>query len=39
MITPGTGFGTGGEGWFRISLTAPDQDIATAAARLEQWRR
>ena len=39
VITPGTGFGTGGEGWFRISLTAPDQDIATAAARLEQWRR
>jgi LL-diaminopimelate aminotransferase len=35
VLTPGVGFGSGGEGWFRISLTAPDERIAAAAARLE----
>jgi len=38
VITPGTGFGPGGEGWFRISLTAADTDIETAAQRLREWR-
>lgn len=37
VITPGTGFGPGGEGWFRISLTADDEDVATAAERLRGW--
>ena len=37
VVTPGLGFGTGGEGWFRISLTAGDQDIAEGARRLEGW--
>ncbi len=36
VVTPGVGFGPGGEGWFRISLTAPDERIATAAHRLER---
>lgn len=35
VLTPGTGFGPGGEGWFRIALTAPDQRIEAAAERLE----
>jgi LL-diaminopimelate aminotransferase len=35
VVTPGVGFGPGGEGWFRISLTAPDEQIAAAAQRLE----
>lgn len=35
VLTPGVGFGPGGEGWFRISLTAPDAQIAAAAERLE----
>lgn len=35
VLTPGVGFGGGGEGWFRISLTAPDERIDAAAARLE----
>ncbi|HOX26580.1 MAG TPA: aminotransferase class I/II-fold pyridoxal phosphate-dependent enzyme [Candidatus Krumholzibacteria bacterium] len=35
VLTPGVGFGPGGEGWFRISLTAPDDRIAVAARRLE----
>jgi LL-diaminopimelate aminotransferase len=34
VVTPGPGFGPGGEGWFRISLTAPDDRIAAAAERL-----
>ncbi len=38
VITPGLGFGTGGEGWFRISLTASDEAIAQGARRLEGWK-
>ncbi len=38
VLTPGNGFGTGGEGWFRISLTASDKDIAEGAKRLLGWR-
>jgi len=38
VVTPGTGFGPGGEGWFRISLTAADADVVTAAERLRGWR-
>lgn len=35
VVTPGVGFGPGGEGWFRISLTASDERIEAAARRLE----
>ncbi len=38
VVTPGTGFGSGGEGWFRISLTADDDDIAEGARRIGDWR-
>lgn len=38
VITPGLGFGTGGDGWFRISLTASDDAIAEGARRLEGWK-
>jgi LL-diaminopimelate aminotransferase len=38
VVTPGTGFGPGGEGWFRISLTASDEDIAEGARRIGGWR-
>jgi LL-diaminopimelate aminotransferase len=34
VVTPGTGFGPGGEGWFRISLTAADDRVDAAAERL-----
>ncbi len=37
VVTPGLGFGPGGEGWFRISLTAPDEDITEAARRFREW--
>ncbi len=36
VVTPGTGFGSGGEGWFRISLTSADDRIDEAAARLRR---
>ena len=38
VVTPGNGFGTGGEGWFRISLTAGDDRIAEGARRIRGWR-
>jgi LL-diaminopimelate aminotransferase len=34
VITPGSVYGPAGEGWFRISLTAPDERIAEAVQRL-----
>lgn len=34
-VTPGTNFGPGGEGYVRISLTAPSERIDEAVARLE----
>ncbi len=37
VLTPGNGFGPGGEGWFRISLTTADDRIAEGAKRLEGW--
>lgn len=36
VLTPGVGFGAGGEGWFRISLTAADDRIAAAAERIRR---
>ena len=38
VVTPGTGFGSGGEGWFRISLTAAEADLEEGARRLAGWR-
>lgn len=35
FITPGTNFGSAGEGYVRISLTAPEERIATAIKRME----
>jgi LL-diaminopimelate aminotransferase len=34
FLTPGTNFGDAGEGYVRISLTAPDERIATAVERM-----
>jgi LL-diaminopimelate aminotransferase len=34
-ITPGTNFGNAGEGYVRISLTAPDERIETALQRMK----
>jgi LL-diaminopimelate aminotransferase len=36
-VTPGTVFGQGGEGFMRLSLTAPLERITEAMYRLERW--
>lgn len=35
FVTPGTNFGEAGEGYLRISMTAPDERIETALARMK----
>ena len=35
VVTPGSGFGPSGEGYFRISLTATDSRLEEAARRIE----
>ena len=35
LLTPGTGFGDGGEGYFRIALTAPVSSLERAVRALE----
>ena len=37
-ITPGVGFGAYGEGYFRLSVTAPDERLAEAMKRMGQLR-
>lgn len=34
VISPGSAYGPSGEGWFRISLTTPDDKLAEAVERL-----
>jgi LL-diaminopimelate aminotransferase len=36
-LTPGTVFGPGGEGYVRLSLTAPEERLAEAMDRLANW--
>jgi LL-diaminopimelate aminotransferase len=36
VATPGTGFGEHGEGYFRLSITAPDDTILKAGRKLEE---
>jgi LL-diaminopimelate aminotransferase len=36
VVSPGSMYGPGGEGFFRISLTTPDERIAEAVARLRE---
>jgi len=41
LLTPGTGFGAGGEGYFRVALTSPADVIRRAIGKLEAltlWR-
>jgi len=37
VVTPGTGYGKCGEGYIRLSLTAPDDRIEEGLARLSTW--
>ena len=36
-VTPGTVFGSNGEGYVRISLTSPDEKIDESMQRLSDW--
>jgi LL-diaminopimelate aminotransferase len=39
VVTPGIGYGPNGEGWFRISMTTPDDRIDQAMARLREFMK
>ncbi|HKV59720.1 MAG TPA: LL-diaminopimelate aminotransferase [Ktedonobacteraceae bacterium] len=39
FLTPGTNFGEAGEGYVRISMTAPEERIATALKRMKESLR
>ena len=36
-LTPGNGFGPGGEGWLRLALVHPLPELEAAAARMGAW--
>jgi LL-diaminopimelate aminotransferase len=38
-VTPGTGYGKGGEGYIRFSLTISDGRLEEGVNRLSSWRR
>ncbi|MFC2058172.1 LL-diaminopimelate aminotransferase [Chloroflexota bacterium] len=37
VVTPGSGYGKHGEGYVRLSLTAPDDRVREGLDRLEKW--
>ena len=39
MVTPGRGYGLPGEGFFRISLTYPDDVLKEAMARIIEMKK
>ncbi|MFZ9620842.1 MAG: aminotransferase class I/II-fold pyridoxal phosphate-dependent enzyme [Prochlorococcaceae cyanobacterium] len=36
-LTPGNGFGPGGEGWLRLALVHPIEQLEAGAGRIGQW--
>ncbi|MGB5136535.1 MAG: aminotransferase class I/II-fold pyridoxal phosphate-dependent enzyme [Prochlorococcaceae cyanobacterium] len=36
-LTPGNGFGPGGEGWLRLALVHPEAELEAGAARIGCW--
>jgi LL-diaminopimelate aminotransferase len=38
VVTPGTGYGTHGEGYVRLSLTVPDANLVKGLSRLSGWK-
>ncbi|MDP3939508.1 MAG: aminotransferase class I/II-fold pyridoxal phosphate-dependent enzyme, partial [Deltaproteobacteria bacterium] len=38
VVTPGTGYGAHGEGFVRLSLTIPDDQLEEGLRRLRDWR-
>jgi LL-diaminopimelate aminotransferase len=39
VVTPGTNFGKSGEGFVRLSLTAPDERVVEGARRITEWAK
>ena len=39
VVTPGTNFGKAGEGFVRLSLTAPDERVEEGARRITEWAK
>ncbi|OBW63291.1 MAG: LL-diaminopimelate aminotransferase [Dehalococcoides mccartyi] len=39
VVTPGTGYGTAGEGYIRLSLTVPDEQIEKGIAKLAGYKK
>jgi LL-diaminopimelate aminotransferase len=37
VVTPGVGYGEHGEGYIRLSLTTPDEELERGLAKLERW--
>ncbi len=38
VVTPGSSYGTYGEGYIRLSLTTPDDRVEEGCRRLENWK-
>ena len=38
VVTPGRGYGLNGEGYVRLSLTTPDDQVEEGCQRLEDWK-
>ncbi len=38
VVTPGSSYGKHGEGYIRLSLTTPDEQVAKGVERLTSWR-
>ena len=38
VVTPGSGYGRGGEGYIRLSLTVSDEDMERGLERLRSWK-
>ena len=36
-LTPGSGFGAGGEGWARLALVHPSAELVAGARRMGSW--
>ena len=39
VVTPGSSYGAAGEGYIRLSLTIPDQQIDEGIRRIARWKR
>jgi len=37
VVTPGSSYGEYGEGYIRLSLTTPDEQVEKGCQRIENW--